>query len=94
MITKESILISKTATFLKTPAMQWTLTYYALFICLGLSIGLVGPTLPSFADQTQTSVGEMGAVFTASAIGALLGTLLGGRRSIGCAAIRRWASPN
>jgi FHS family Na+ dependent glucose MFS transporter 1 len=53
--------------------------YYWLFICLGLSIGLVGPTLPSLANQTQTPVGDLGAVFTASAIGALLGTLLGGR---------------
>ena len=53
--------------------------YYWLFVCLGLSIGLVGPTLPSLANQTQTLVGDLGAVFTASAVGALLGTLLGGR---------------
>jgi MFS transporter, FHS family, Na+ dependent glucose transporter 1 len=59
--------------------MQWTSTYYMLFICLGLSIGLLGPTLPSLAEQTQTQVGQLGAVFTASAFGALLGTLLGGR---------------
>jgi FHS family Na+ dependent glucose MFS transporter 1 len=59
--------------------MRWTMLYYWLFICLGLSIGLVGPTLPSLANQTQTLVGDLGAVFTASAIGALLGTLLGGR---------------
>ena len=59
--------------------MRWTLMYYWLFICLGLSIGLVGPTLPSLANQTQTLVGDLGAVFTASAVGALLGTLFGGR---------------
>ncbi len=53
--------------------------YYLLFVCLGLSIGLVGPTLPSLANQTHTPVGDLGAVFTASAVGALLGTLLGGR---------------
>jgi MFS transporter, FHS family, Na+ dependent glucose transporter 1 len=72
-------LTSRTLTFLKTDATRWTLMYYWLFICLGLSIGLVGPTLPSLANQTQTPVGDLGAVFTASAIGALLGTLLGGR---------------
>jgi MFS transporter, FHS family, Na+ dependent glucose transporter 1 len=72
-------LISKTVTFLKTPAMRGTLLYYWLFICLGLSIGLVGPTLPSLANQTHTPVGDLGAIFTASAVGALLGTLLGGR---------------
>jgi len=65
--------------FIRTDAMRWTMLYYWLFICLGLSIGLVGPTLPSLANQTQTLVGDLGAVFTASAIGALLGTLLGGR---------------
>jgi FHS family Na+ dependent glucose MFS transporter 1 len=65
--------------FVRTDAMRWTMLYYWLFICLGLSIGLVGPTLPSLANQTQTLVGDLGAVFTASAIGALLGTLLGGR---------------
>src|SRR5512137_2325336 len=59
--------------------MRWTMMYYWLFICLGLSIGLVGPTLPSLANQTQTLVGDLGAVFTASAVGALLGTLLGSR---------------
>jgi MFS transporter, FHS family, Na+ dependent glucose transporter 1 len=65
--------------FIRTDAMRWTMMYYWLFICLGLSIGLVGPTLPSLANQTQTLVGDLGAVFTASAVGALLGTLLGGR---------------
>jgi fucose permease len=63
----------------KTPAVRWTLMYYALFICLGLSIGLVGPTLPSLANQTDTRVGQLGALFLAGAFGGLLGTLLGGR---------------
>ncbi|HSD85567.1 MAG TPA: MFS transporter [Anaerolineae bacterium] len=70
---------SRVMTFLKTDAARWTLLYYLLFICLGLSIGLVGPTLPSLADQTHTIAEDLGAVFTASAVGALLGTLLGGR---------------
>jgi fucose permease len=53
--------------------------YYLSFICLGLSIGLIGPMLPSLANQTQTIVEDLGIVFTASALGALLGTLLGSR---------------
>lgn len=65
--------------FMKTDAMRWTLMYYVLFVCLGLSIGLVGPTLPSLAEQTQTRVGQLGALFLASSFGGLLGTLLGGR---------------
>jgi FHS family Na+ dependent glucose MFS transporter 1 len=70
---------SRFMSFIRTDAMRRTLMYYWLFVCLGLSIGLVGPTLPSLANQTQTLVGDLGAVFTASAVGALLGTLLGGR---------------
>ncbi len=65
--------------FLKTPAMQWTATYYVLFICLGLSIGLTGPTLPSLAEQTQVRVGQLGALFLAGSLGGFLGTLLGSR---------------
>ncbi len=71
--------MSKLTAFLKTDAMRWTLMYYSLFICLGLSVGLLGPTLPSLADQTQTRVGQLGALFLAGAFGGLLGTLLGSR---------------
>lgn len=70
---------SRLMNFARTAAIRWTLSYYWLFICLGLSIGLVGPTLPSLAEQTQTRVGQLGALFLASSFGALLGTLLGGR---------------
>jgi MFS family permease len=73
------MLNSRFMSFIRTDAMRSTMLYYWLFICLGLSIGLVGPTLPSLANQTQTLVGDLGAVFTASAVGALLGTLLGDR---------------
>jgi fucose permease len=76
---KEIILTSRLMTFAKTDATRWTLMYYWLFICLGLSIGLMGPTLPSLAEQTQTRVGQLGALFLAGAFGGLLGTLLGGR---------------
>jgi FHS family Na+ dependent glucose MFS transporter 1 len=70
---------SRFMSYIRTDAMRSTMMYYWLFICLGLSIGLVGPTLPSLANQTHTPVGDLGAIFTASAVGALLGTLLGGR---------------
>ncbi len=70
---------SKTLTFIKTPALQGTLMYYALFVCLGLGIGLMGPTLPSLAEQTQTRVGQLGALFLAGSLGGFIGTLLGGR---------------
>ncbi len=72
--------MSKLIEFLKIDATRWTLRYYLLFICLGLSIGLLGPTLPSLADQTQTRVGETGALLLfVGAFGGFLGTLLGSR---------------
>ncbi len=71
---------SKFMTFVRTDATRWTLMYYLLFICLGLSVGLVGPTLPSLAEQTQTRVGETGALLLLiGPLGGLLGTLLGSR---------------
>jgi fucose permease len=72
--------LSKLSAFLKIEATRWTLRYYLLFICLGLGIGLLGPTLPSLADQTQTRVGETGALLLlVGAFGGFLGTLLGSR---------------
>ena len=71
--------MSSFTNWLKLEPTRWTLMYYLSFICLGLSIGLIGPLLPSLANQTQTIVEDLGIVFTASALGALLGTLLGGR---------------
>jgi len=59
--------------------MLGTAAYYLQFICLGLSLGITGPTLPSLAEQTQTRVGQLGAVFLASAIGVTLGVIIGGR---------------
>ena len=71
--------MTKLLTRLKTDTWRWTLGYYFLFICLGLGSGVLGPTLPSLAGQTQTRLGEMGALFVAGSIGVVLGTAAGGR---------------
>jgi MFS transporter, FHS family, Na+ dependent glucose transporter 1 len=52
--------------------------YFLLFICLGLDMAVVGPTLPSLAAQTGSTLGAIGLIFFLSAGGAALGTLLGG----------------
>jgi MFS transporter, FHS family, Na+ dependent glucose transporter 1 len=52
--------------------------FFALFLCVGLDMSIVGPTLPDLAAQTGVSVGEMGLVFFLGALGVSLGTLLGG----------------
>jgi FHS family Na+ dependent glucose MFS transporter 1 len=52
--------------------------YFLLFICLGMDMGVIGPTLPALAGQTGSTLGAIGMVFFLSAGGGTLGTLLGG----------------
>jgi len=60
--------------------MRGTLAYYLLFVCMGLGMAMLGPTLPSLAEQTQTPVGQLGSsLFLAGPIGVVVGVLLGGR---------------
>jgi MFS transporter, FHS family, Na+ dependent glucose transporter 1 len=56
-----------------------TLGYYLLFICLGFGFGITGPTLPSLAGQTRSTLGSIGAIFFFGSIGYTLGTMIGGR---------------
>ncbi len=56
-----------------------TLGYYALFVCLGLSTAVVGPTIPDLARQTGSTIAVLGAIFLPGSSGYALGTLLGGR---------------
>lgn len=65
--------------FLKTETIRCTFHYYFLFIYLGLSLGISGPTLPALAEQTGIRLGQMGYTFLVGSIGYALGTILGGR---------------
>jgi FHS family Na+ dependent glucose MFS transporter 1 len=56
-----------------------TIGYYLLFICLGFGMGITGPTLPSLASQTRSTLGNIGAMFFVGSVGYTLGTLIGGR---------------
>jgi FHS family Na+ dependent glucose MFS transporter 1 len=56
-----------------------TASYYMIFIILGLTTAIVGPTLTGLAENTHTPIGGMGLLFTASSVGYLVGSLLGGR---------------
>ncbi len=58
---------------------QRTFGYYFIFVCLGLSTGILGPTLPSLAEQVKVSVGQMGLLFFIGSLGATTGTFIGGR---------------
>jgi len=60
------------------PAVRRSIGYFALFMCTGLDISVIGPTLPALATQTGSTVGEMGLAFLIGAVGGVLGTLLSG----------------
>ena len=63
----------------KNPLIQQTISYYLLFMCLGLNLAITGPTLPALATQTGSRIGQMGLLFLASSIGYTIGTLVSGR---------------
>ncbi|HEX9013818.1 MAG TPA: MFS transporter [Anaerolineaceae bacterium] len=56
-----------------------TAGYYAGFLALGMTAASLGPTLPGLAAHTHANIGEISFLFTARALGYLLGSLRGGR---------------
>jgi MFS transporter, FHS family, Na+ dependent glucose transporter 1 len=63
---------------IKSSPLQRSYGYFLLFVCLGLDLAVLGPTLPALAAQTGTTVAAMGMIFLVSPIGYGVGTLLGG----------------
>ena len=49
-----------------------------LFICLGLCIAILGPSIPVFRDEFSVSLGAAGALFTVHSAGYFLGVLVAG----------------
>ena len=58
-----------------------TLLFYAVIFILGLMTATTGPALPTLAEKTGSSIGEMGIAITAVAFGYVGGSLLSGRMS-------------
>jgi FHS family Na+ dependent glucose MFS transporter 1 len=56
-----------------------TALYYASFLDLGLVAAALGPTLPGLAEQTHVQLRQASLLFTASSLGYLVGSLIGGR---------------
>jgi FHS family Na+ dependent glucose MFS transporter 1 len=50
-----------------------------MFVALGLSIAVIGPTLPGLAEQTHTQLNQISILFTAHSLGYLVGSYIGGR---------------
>ena len=56
-----------------------TTGYFLMFIGLGLSIAVIGPTLPGLAEQTHTQLSQISILFTSHSLGYLVGSYFGGR---------------
>ncbi|MCJ7622759.1 MAG: MFS transporter [Anaerolineaceae bacterium] len=56
-----------------------TISYYATFVCLGLSAAVFGPTLPSLAEGVNVNLDAISILFTAGSLGYLIGSSQGGR---------------
>jgi FHS family Na+ dependent glucose MFS transporter 1 len=56
-----------------------TAAYYLALITLGLTVGAIGPVLPTLARHTGTALDGVSIIFVASSLGYLLGTWIGGR---------------
>lgn len=56
-----------------------TLGYFITFVAVGMYTAALGPTLPNLADHIEVPLSEISFLFTAHALGYLLGSLLGGR---------------
>lgn len=55
------------------------LAYFASYLALGLVLSSFGPTLPGLAEQTGSTLGQISVIFTANALGYIVGSLAGGR---------------
>ena len=60
------------------PAISISVAYYAAFIALGMVVASLGPTLNRLADNTQSDMSQISYLFTAKALGFILGSLVGG----------------
>jgi FHS family Na+ dependent glucose MFS transporter 1 len=55
-----------------------TICYLVTFIAMGIGEAILGPTLPTLAQQTTSSIGEISFLFTAIGLGHMIGAFGGG----------------
>lgn len=56
-----------------------TASYFASFVAMGISMSSLGPTLQGLAENTGSSLASIGILFTARALGSLIGSVWTGR---------------
>jgi FHS family Na+ dependent glucose MFS transporter 1 len=60
-------------------AISKTAAYYLAFVALGITEAVLGPSLGDLAARTNSTLSQIGVLFTAGWLGYLIGALLGGR---------------
>ena len=55
-----------------------TMAYYASYIAIGFTTGIVGPTLPGLSEHTGTALSDISFLFPTYSIGYLVGSFLSG----------------
>ena len=58
--------------------LKTTAGYYAIFVVYGLSMAVLGPTLPRLAENTGGTIQAISFLFVARSAGSLIGSLLSG----------------
>jgi FHS family Na+ dependent glucose MFS transporter 1 len=53
--------------------------YYLTFIAFGMAAAALGPALPALAANSNSSLSQISILFTATSLGFILGSLIGGR---------------
>ena len=56
-----------------------TAAYFAALLALGLTVGSLGPTLPSLAEQTHVGLNAISYLFLARSMGYVMGSVQGGK---------------
>ncbi len=56
-----------------------TFAYYIVFIALGLTTAVAGPSLPWLAEQTRSRIDQISLIFVASSLGYMIGSLISAR---------------
>jgi FHS family Na+ dependent glucose MFS transporter 1 len=66
---------------LKTTSLKrnQSIGYYLAFIMLGMGMAILGPSLPTLAENTGSTIAQISVLFTASSAGYFVGSVFGGR---------------
>jgi len=52
-----------------------TIGYFVAFVAYGMVVAILGPTIPSLAEHTRSSLSEISILFTARSLGHIVGAL-------------------